>query len=443
MDKAEHNGYTVSSRTDNIIHKMPSRTAPSTIALTSDSPYRLDSAQVSRASNALKRKLQSDEATSAADGEKANLLADADTEDTSESKPIWLILTTKKHIIDKKRLKPGKIALPHPYTKSDSGESLRVCLITADPQRKYKDLVANPAFPIDTSELITRIIGLEKLRSRYKSYESKRQLLGEYDVFLADDRIITYLPAVLGKPFYKSSVKRPVPVSLEGRRQNIDEHGNKRRKLAEGGTKVTKNDARPAEVAAEIERALSSALVHLAPSTTTAVKVGIASMTAQQIQQNVEAVVAGLVEKYVPQKWRNVRAIHIKGATTIALPIWLTDELWTDAKEDIRAEPLPPYGVNNRKRKVTPATDDDGGPDVVEVPGADGRLRRISRPGTKKAKSVVDGQQELDGIARAARKESIRKQKAALSAGDVQSKTEGTSKVQKPTKKRAKTADLI
>jgi ribosome biogenesis protein UTP30 len=37
----------------------------------------------------------------------------------------------------------------------------------------------------------------------------------------------------------------------------------------------------------------------------------------------------------VPQQWRNVKSIYIKGAETAALPIWLTDELWLDEKDVI------------------------------------------------------------------------------------------------------------
>ncbi|KAF2213312.1 hypothetical protein CERZMDRAFT_5502, partial [Cercospora zeae-maydis SCOH1-5] len=296
----------------------------------SSSPYQLDPAQTLKATTALLKKISVDVSTKSSSREKANLLADADDgEEVEEDIPVWLILTTKKHIIDKKRLKPGKIVLPNPLRSVDE-EGLRICLITADPQRKYKDLVAESSFPLDVGKRIARVIGMEKLKSKYKSYESKRQLFSEYDVFLADDRIITYLPTVLGKVFYKGGSKRPIPITLEGKRQNILENGEKRKKLAEGGSKVEKKDVRPEDVAHEITKALGAALVHLAPSTTTAIKVGKASMTAEQVQANVEAVVTGMVEKYVPQQWRNVRAVHVKGPETVALPIWLTDELWAD-----------------------------------------------------------------------------------------------------------------
>ncbi|EGP90681.1 uncharacterized protein MYCGRDRAFT_103105, partial [Zymoseptoria tritici IPO323] len=180
-------------------------------ALTTTS--KLDSAQTLRATSSLLRKIQSDALTSTTTAAKTSLLADADDTQVEDATPIWAILTTKKHIVDKKRLKPSKIVLPHPYLSVDE-EGLRICLITADPQRKYKNLVdAENGFPADVADKVKRVIGMEKLKAKYKSYESKRQLFGEYDVFLADDRIITYLPGVLGKVFYKGGSKRPIPVS--------------------------------------------------------------------------------------------------------------------------------------------------------------------------------------------------------------------------------------
>ena len=418
----------------------------------SSSPYQLDAAQTLRATKALVRKIQSDAATKSATDKKESLLADADSDDANDDVPVWLVLTTKKHIVDKKRLKPGKIVLPHPHidTQSTGEGALRICLITADPQRKYKDLITEPSFPTALSQNIQRVIGIEKLKSKYHSFESKRQLLGEYDVFLADDRVITYLPTLLGKTFYKSGAKRPIPVTLEGRRQNMDEAGNKRQKLSEGGTKVTKADVQPAELAAEINKALTSALVHLAPSTTTAVKVGTASQEPAQLQANVEAVVNGLVEKFVPQKWRNVRAVHIKGPNTAALPIWLTEELWAEETQvlDQQQESF----ADGKKRKRGALTSEEE--NVIEVPGADGKMRRLEKPSSKRKsidaaepsepkKSKKEDAAEAEAkatekIEKAARKEALKAQKLAAKNDAAAA----TKKVASKAKPRMKAADL-
>ncbi|KXT08762.1 hypothetical protein AC579_6433 [Pseudocercospora musae] len=391
-----------------------------------ESPAQIDPSQTLRASTALLRKIQSDESEQKISASKSNLLEDADDEDVEDDSPVWLILTTKKHIVDKKRLKPGKIVLPHPLRRVEE-ESLRICLITADPQRKYKDLIAEPSFPLDVSKRISRVIGLEKLKSKYKSYESKRQLISEYDIFLADDRIITYLPTVLGKVFYKGGSKRPIPVTLEGKRESVDEQGNKRKRLAEGGEKVTKKDVRPKDVAEEVKRAIGAALVHLAPSTTTAIKVGKASMTAEQVQANVDATVEAMVEKYVPQKWSNLRAVHIKGPETAALPIWMTEELWAD-EHDVLDE-APSKENPGKKRKRSALT--NGGSEVIEVPGPDGKTRRVSKrksdaaevepepalPKKRKSESKEDVEaKEQEKAEKAGRKEALKKQKEAVAA---------------------------
>lgn len=356
--------------------------APITALTTTSSP--LDATQTLRASTALLRKITSDAATKTTSAAKTSLLADADDglDEVSDAVPIWMILSTKKHISDKKRLKPSRLPLPHPYL-SIADEGLRVCLITEDPQRKYKELVEiESGFPAEVAGVIKRVVGLEKLKSKYKSFESRRQLKSEYDVFLADDRVITYLPKVLGKVFYKGGSKRPIPVTLQGRRQSVVD-GVKRKTLAEGGEKVVKYEPKPKEIAEEIKKAVSSALVHLAPSTTTAVKVGVATMSAEELQANVEAAVEGLVEKFVPQKWDNVRAIHIKGPDTIALPIWLTEELWADEKDVLEEKPE----TNAGKKRKRSALTEVGKPETIEVPGPDGKMRVLEKPG-KKAKKV-------------------------------------------------------
>ena len=416
--------------------------APGITPLTAITDSLLDRSQTLRASTALLRKISSDGALQKSTATKASLLADADDEAPTSSSPIWLVLTNKKHITDKKRLKPGKIVLPHPYLSITNPE-LRICLITADPQRKYKNLIAEPSFPLDLAKRIGRVIGLGKLRKKFKSFEEKRMLLGEYDIFLADDRVITSLPQALGKVFYKTGAKRPIPVVLEGKRQPLDEQGNKRRKLSEGGTKVIKAESQPADMAREIMRAMSSALVHLVPSTTTAVKVGLASMTPVQIQENIETVTQALVEKYVPQQWPNVRSIHIKGHETAALPIYLTEELWADEKDVL--EEAPPAKESKREKRRRSALElgsaSDKQVEFIEVPGPDGKMRRVENPNlkrkagdvvaenvasvkvkeSKKRKSeVVDGEgagvdvQAIEKAEKAKRMEALKKQKKAL-----------------------------
>ncbi|KAF2488947.1 ribosomal protein L1 [Lophium mytilinum] len=314
-------------------------------------PYQLDPNQTLKAAQALVSHIQKEQKRLETASEKKDLLATGDSDDeTQEKVPVWLILGTKKFIQDQKRLKPSKIALPHPFGSPDA----RVCLITADPQRAFKDLIAEPTFPASISSRISRVIGITKLKAKYKSYESRRQLFAEYDVFLADERIVTFLASTLGKVFYGTPAKRPVPVTLTaGLKTQKGEDGKKvKTGVKKGDTAV----GTPQAVAKEIETALNAALVHISPSVTTAIRVATADMAPKDISENIEAVVEGLTAKFVSKGWRNVRSLHIKGPNTMALPIWLAEELWVE-DEDVLEEKWKPKafvreeGPSKKKRK--------------------------------------------------------------------------------------------
>ena len=177
------------------------------------------------------------------------------------------------------------------------------------------------------------------------------------------------LPKILGKIFYQSP-KQPIPVSLEPYKQT---NASGKRVTPKAADENTKTLAPPPQVAKEIEKTVNCALVHLSPSNNTSVRVGYSSFTAQQIADNVEAVVAGLAGKYIPQGWRNIRAVHVKGPNTMALPIWLADELWVDEADVLEKEEEESAkqfkimaNQGNRKRKKRPLNiEPDGDAGVV------------------------------------------------------------------------------
>jgi ribosome biogenesis protein UTP30 len=350
---------------------------------------------------------------------KRNLLTATEEDDEIELDEtlVWLNLTTKKHIIDQKRLKPAKISLPHPLNTS---ATTTICLITADPQRTYKDIVASPAFPSDLRSRITRVIGVHKVKAKFHQYEAQRQLLAEHDIFLADDRVITQLPKLLGKTFYKSAAKRPVPINMQAAPPRTDGKKVARAK----GDGVVKETISPQKLAAEIEKTLKAALVALSPSTLTLVRVGFAGWPAEKLSENITAVANELITKFVPKKWRGVRAIHIKGPETTALPIWLANELWTDeadvleeGAEEMRAIEAPNVG---KKRKAVEAAE--------EEPKNDKKIKKA------KTAPLPEGNDNNLDKEIALRKERLKKQKAEAAA----SVEDEVPKVKSQTKKSKK-----
>lgn len=331
-------------------------------------PYQINVDQTLKASKALLNHVREQTKKLHELSSKKNLLASAEISDSedddAEDTPIWLTLTTKQHIVDKQRLLPSKIKVPYSLNKS---ENLSICLITADPQRAVKNAVADPSFPPHLSSRIHRIIGFSKLKARYHSFEAKRQLRDEFDIFLADDRIATRLVGELGKTFYKGSTKRPIPINLA--QTNKDENG-KRIKATLPRTTNPKDEkaalvASPTIVAAEIERAMDCVPVSLKPGTNVSVRIGLASFTPAQLSDNMKVVVEAIIKKHVVKGWRNVKSILVKSPTSTALPIWLADDMWVDEERIIKEELIKAEAEKKeRKRKRNPNT--SKGPQVGE-----------------------------------------------------------------------------
>ncbi|KAI9683424.1 MAG: hypothetical protein M1829_005496 [Trizodia sp. TS-e1964] len=343
------------------------------------SPYQLDRDQAT--SRALLQHIHKTESEILKANPKLDLFAE-ESENEKAGVPLCLVLAAKRHLAQDNRLKAGMILLPNPILLDSKST---ICLITADPQRIFKDVIASPAFPADLRGRITRVIGVSKLREKYQTFESRRQLRREHDIFLADDRVITALPQILGTTFFKQTDTRPIPVSISGRKASGAAGSPKK------GVEDEKRVGTATVVANAITKALSTAHIYLSPSPHLSIKVAFSSWSAERVAENVEAVANALAERFVPQKWRGVKSFYIKGRNTVALPIWLADELWVDKKDIL--QPLSPNGATDgsepptsKKKKLV----------RVEAKGIFSSKRKIDEAGgtqplaKKKAKTAID-----------------------------------------------------
>ncbi|CAA7265519.1 unnamed protein product [Cyclocybe aegerita] len=195
---------------------------------------------------------------------------------------IWLNVTVKK-IVARHRLKPYKIPISHPIVDP---RTTPVCLITKDPQREYKDLLEK-----HNIKFISRVVGIEKLKGKFKPFEARRMLLKENGMFLADERVIPLLPKLLGTKWFEAK-KQPIPVCL------------------------TRKDLK-----GELERAISSTYMNQNQGTCTSIKVGKMSQKPSQIVQNVQTALPAIA-KAVQGGWDNIQSFHIKTNASMSLPIW-------------------------------------------------------------------------------------------------------------------------
>lgn len=272
----------------------------------------------------------------------------------------------------------------------------------------------------------------------------------EHEIILADARIITVLPPVLGKTFYAGGTKRPVPVNLEPYTPKKDASEKPNPFSVVKKAKPTKEDGKPVappqQCAREIERALTSALIHLSPAATTSIRVGLSTFSPQQVAANVEAVVNGMVEKHIPNGWRNVKAIHLKGPNTMALPIWLAEELWVDendvleAKEAEEAKLLASQKGRKRKGANRALMNGEGKGEQLRIEGPSEKAEGV---GKKRKREEVD--KDLRDEMKAKR-EKLRKQKMDIVGKEEkltrgsEGKEEGRVKVKR---RKSKTVEVV
>lgn len=142
-------------------------------------------------------------------------------------------------------------------------------------------------------------------------------------------------------------------------------------------------------------------------------RVGLSSFTPEQLTENVKTVVDEIVERYVPQKWRNVRSIQIKGPRTMALPVWLADQLWIDEK-DVLSE-------NEAKQRAVKVNHRGTKKHMKKKGNLESENKAVIDEAGKKIRKVIDGgfSKEMKE-----RREELREQKEELRMVMVGGKTQ-------------------
>lgn len=187
------------------------------------------------------------------------------------------------------------IKLPNGLLTADTD----VCLFVKDLDKKSREFELSEEHFSDMLlekgvNCVRKVIPVKELKLEYKPYEAKRNLSNEFDVFLADSRIIRLLPSLLGKNFYGRK-RNPIQVDLEAKdlKEEISKAVNNTRC-------ILKNRG-------------SSCLV----------TVGHSDMTRDQIVENVLKTVEQLAQKF-PGGPNNIRSLHIKTTSSTSIPFYVS-----------------------------------------------------------------------------------------------------------------------
>lgn len=228
-----------------------------------------------------------------------------DEDDDEEDRNVYLEVTKKKYFNNKPGFKAKLIALPKPYlsTKSD----LKTCFFVRDGFiTTNEDLERVEEAKIPT---LSKILTLTQLKTIYHPFEKRRELYKEYDLFVADDAILSSLPNVLGKTLYNNQ-KTKFPVQIRPYTSDLP--------------KTLSLD----NLKNQIEKVINSA-PYLPPMGTTAhFKIGAFNkhFTQEDLLENLHAILKEFSEE-------DLLTVGIKTDKSPVLPLFYTDKIYSD--EDV------------------------------------------------------------------------------------------------------------
>lgn len=254
--------------------------------------------QASKALSELQKFLQRESETNA--NGKSDLF---DDDFLDEEKDLFVEFETKKYYSEKPEFKPKLIELSKPFYREN--EELKTCLFLRDHFITSEDQleeVENADIPT-----LSKILTLTQLKTIYQTFEKRRELYSEYDVFLVDDALLSSMPQVLGKTFYQSkSHKFPINVRV-------------------ASTKSPK-ELSLVTLSNQVNKVLSSTAFLPPVGTKVSVKVGNLSgqFSEPELLNNLHAVLKVFDEQ-------TLITAGVKTTSSPVLPLFYTDKIYSDS----------------------------------------------------------------------------------------------------------------
>lgn len=230
--------------------------------------------------------------------EKAQLFDD----DDDENSDLYVQFQTKKYYSQKPEFKPRLIQLSKPFYREN--EELKTCLFLRDHFITTDDKLEE----VEQADIPTlkKILTLTQLKTIYQTFEKRRELYSEYDLFLVDDALLSSMPLVLGKTFYLNETgKFPVNVRVTS-------------------TKAPK-ELSLVTLGNQVNKVLSSTAFLPPVGTDITVKIGSFShLSDRELLANMHAVLKAFDEELLV-------TVGVKTSESPVLPLYYTDKIYGDA----------------------------------------------------------------------------------------------------------------
>ncbi|KAF1325636.1 Ap-2 complex subunit alpha, partial [Globisporangium splendens] len=194
-------------------------------------------------------------------------------------------IITRKLIPAKGSHKPIQIAIPHSLRGGDNDAEMCLIVKNGDKDRIKAALATDPVAGL------AKVMDIKKLKKNFSRFEDRRTLAGAYDLFLADDRIVPYLPEALGSKFF---IKKKQPVAVRVSRKDVSNG---------------------------IRAIYQRTQMVVSTGVCTNVKVAHLGMSVDEAVENI-LVAMNNCAAHIPKGWNGVQSISIKTSDSVALPIY-------------------------------------------------------------------------------------------------------------------------
>lgn len=194
-------------------------------------------------------------------------------------------IITRRLIPGKESLKPIQIDVPHSLYGEENRVEMCLFVKDSDKQRIKEALQADPV------PGLSKVMPVKKLVKNFARFEDRRALVGAYDLFLADDRVLPFLKGPLGKNFFARK-KQPIPVRVS------------RKTVAHG-----------------IRAVFHRTTMYTSTGACCNVRIGHLGMSVEDLVENI---VVGMnnCATHVQKGWNGIQSISIKTSDSVALPIY-------------------------------------------------------------------------------------------------------------------------
>lgn len=267
--------------------------------------------------------------------------------------------------ISKEVVKPVRVQIPHSLFNPEEDDSICLFCRSEDKAQMEKFKESNEV------KGLALVLSIDDVKKYYREFKDRKLLLKEHTHFVCDARVVRQLYNLLGNVFSARN-NYPIPVDLD----------------------------KAAKIASSIQKIVQSTYMHLSGQNIS-VRLGTTAMAGKHVSANLLHGINFAVEKFNGQ-WGNVGSVHIKTASSAALPVYskVEDEMLQFVSSQAGVKPTTKSGKSAASAvKATPKK--AVAAPVVEAAKAESAIKKTpaakaTKPTTASKKRKAQDRDEIE-----------------------------------------------